>query len=209
MDRNMIGASSALALLALLALSPGSAVADGHGDKLCNVLLDGDGEPVRDADSDVVAHANSSDCPDGDGGGDGGARVETSGGEQETAAVTEPATPAAPAAVVEPLTVHFDVGKDGLDAAASAEVDAYVAALMATSPKALTVVGFTDTSGPADLNAQLSEARANSVAAALIEAGVPAGMITRGASGEEALAVNTPDGTREASNRRVTITPGY
>ena len=203
MYRNMIGTSSALALLALLALSPGSAVADGHDDKLCNVLLDGDGEPVREADSDDIAHTNSSDCPDDD----GGASVENTDGEQKTAASDRAGDSGT--AVVEPLTVYFDVNEDSLDAGASAEVDAYVAALMATSPKALTVVGFTDTSGPGDLNAQLSEARANSVAAALIEAGVPAGMITRGASGEDDLAVEHPDGTREANNRRVTMTPGY
>lgn len=205
MYRNMTGASSAVAILALLALPLAPALADGHGDKLCNVLLDGDGEPVREADSDEIAHSNSSDCPDGDKDA-ANVSVETSKDKQKTAAVTKKQ---APATKVDPLTVYFDSGKEDLDAGSRAEVDAFVAELMATSPQSLTVVGFTDTSGPADLNARLSESRANSVSTALIEAGVPAGMVTRGASGEEALALNTPDDTREATNRRVTVTPSY
>ncbi|MEM7045060.1 MAG: OmpA family protein [Pseudomonadota bacterium] len=201
MYRNVIGASSALALLALLTGLPTAAPAH-EGSKLCNVVLDGDGEPVLESDSDDIAHSNSSDCPAG---ADAGT-VENSEAEQQTAAVdeTEGVT-----TVVDPLIVYFDVNQDELDAGAQAEVNAYVAELMATAPKALTVVGYTDTSGSADLNARLSEARADNVAAALIQAGVPAGMISRGASGEEDLAVETGDGTREASNRRVAVTPSY
>lgn len=198
MYRSILGASSALAILAFVTGIP--TIGHAHdGASLCKVILDGDGEPVRESDSDEIAHAHSGDCPDG-------GSVKDTDGAERTAAVTETT---APAAVVDPLTVYFDVNQDGLDAGARAEVDAYVAELMATSPQALSVAGFTDTSGPADLNARLSEARANSVAAALIEAGVPAGMITRGASGEDSLAVETPDDTREANNRRVTVTPAY
>ena len=200
MYRNLTGASSALALLALLTGgAPDVAIA--HEDnRLCNVIVDGDGEPVLESDSDNIAHSNSGDCPDGD----GVAATESVEEEQETAAVV-----AAPVVAADPLNVYFDVGQDALDAGARAEVDAYAAEVMATSPDTLSVVGYTDTSGPADLNARLSEARANSVAAALMEAGVPPGLISRGASGEEVLAVETPDGTREANNRRVTVIPAY
>lgn len=195
MYRNLIGASSALALLALLGGLPATGVA--HADsKLCNVILDGDGEPVLDSDSDGIAHSNSSKCPDK-------GSVENVALQQDTAA----STPVA--ASVAPLNVYFDVGQDGLDAGAQAELDAYAKALLASSPTSLEVVGFTDTSGSADLNAKLSAARAESVAAALVDAGVPEGMIQQGSSGEEGLAVPTPDDTREANNRRVTITPAY
>lgn len=203
MNRNMIGASSALAILALFAGAPATGLAH-DGEKLCNVILDGDGEPVRESDSDNIAHSNSTECAD-DADADAAA-IETTDTEQKTVVVTEPPEPVA---VVEPLVVYFDVGQDSLDAGARAEVDAYVAALMATSPTSLDVIGYTDTSGPAALNARLSEARANSVAAALVDAGVPPGTITRGASGEDSLAIDTPDDTREASNRRVTVTPAY
>lgn len=201
MYRSLTGASSALAILALLAGLPATGFAHDNNN-LCNVLLDGDGEPVRESDSDDIAHSNTSDCPDN--ASDAAGTVENVAASEQTAAVSE-----APAAIVEPLVVYFDVSEDGLDAGARAEVDAYVAALMATSPQSLSVVGFTDTSGSAALNARLSEERANNVAAALIRAGVPAGLITRGASGEADLAVSTPDGKREASNRRVTVTLSY
>lgn len=193
---NMTGASSALAILALLAGAPTAALAHEDG-KLCNVIVDGDGEPLLESDSDSIAHANSSECADS---------AESADAGQQTTAV---AATEAPAASIEPLIVYFDVSQDSLDAGARAEVDAYVTGLMPTSPTSLDVIGYTDTSGSAELNAKLSEARANSVAAALIEAGVPAGMITRGASGEGDLAIDTPDGTREANNRRVTISPVY
>ncbi|MGI9501215.1 MAG: OmpA family protein [Geminicoccaceae bacterium] len=198
MYRNMTGASSALAILALLAGTPATGLAQ-EGSSLCNALVDGDGDPVRESDSDDVGHSNSSDCPS-----EADARtVENTEAKQETAAVS------APPPVVDPLIVYFDVNQDDLDAGAGAEVNDYVTELMATSPTSLAVVGFTDTSGPTDLNARLSESRADSVATALIEAGVPAGMIQRGASGESSPAIDTPDGTREANNRRVTVTPAY
>ncbi len=203
MYRNMIGASSALAILALLAGVPATGFA--HEDsRLCNVILDGDGEPVRESDDDNIAHSNSAACADGESASSGSDEADDA--KQQTAAVSEAP---APAATVDPLIVYFDINKDGLDAGARAEVDAYVDALKTSKPTSLTVVGYTDSSGPADLNARLSEARANSVAAALIEAGLPADMITRGASGEDDPAIATPDGTREANNRRVTVTPAY
>ncbi len=201
MYRKMLGASSALAILALLAGVPATGFAH-EGSRLCNVILDGDGDPIQESDNDDIAHGNSAACADNDSANAG--EVKNTGAAQQTAAVSE-----APAVTVDPLIVYFDVSQDKLTAGAQAEVDAYVEALTATSPKSLTVVGYTDTSGSPELNARLSEARANSVAAALIEAGLPASMITRGASGEEDLAIATPDGTREASNRRVTVTPAY
>jgi outer membrane protein OmpA-like peptidoglycan-associated protein len=199
MNRNLAGASSAILMLVCLAGFPQAGIA--HEDKnLCNVLLDGDGEPVRERDSDSIAHGNTFDCPEE--------------GADEAASVENVAAPApepveAPVAVVEPLVVYFDVNEKSVDAGSRAEVNAYVVSLLATAPETLNVVGYTDTSGSVELNRRLSEARADSVSAALIDAGVPAGMITRGASGESELAVATPDGTREASNRRVTVTPGY
>ncbi|NJO37309.1 MAG: OmpA family protein, partial [Rhizobiales bacterium] len=110
-----------------------------------------------------MAHSNSVECADGD-------QAESVDAAAQPAVVN--AVPAAPAAV-EPLVVYFDVNQDRLDAGASAEVGAYADELMTTSPKGLTVIGYTDTSGSPARNAQLSEARANSVAAALIESGVP------------------------------------
>ena len=203
MYRTLLGASSALAILAMAGILPTTVYAHDDG-RLCNVILDGDGEPVREADDDEIAHGNSSACPDSAKAEEDGLKSEA----EETAVAGVEPTPD-PEAIVEPLVVYFDVNRDDLDAGARAEVAAYVKELMATSPTSVDVVGYTDTSGSADLNARLSEARASSVSAALIEGGLPSGMISRGAAGEGDLAVDTPDGTREASNRRVAVTPIY
>ena len=203
MYRTLLGASSALAILALAGILPMTASAHSDG-ALCNVILDGDGEPVREVDDDEIAHSNSSACPDGAKAEDDGLKDDV---EKTDVAAVEP-TPE-PEAVIEPLVIYFDVNRDDLDAGARAELTAYVKELMTTSPTSVDVVGYTDTSGSADLNARLSEARASSVSAALIEGGLPSDLISRSAAGEGDLAIDTPDGTREASNRRVTVTPVY
>lgn len=202
MHRNAIGVSSAVAILALLAGYP--AISNAHDDnRLCNVLLDGDGDPVVESDSDQVGHSGSYGCEDDD---DTAGSVEATepAEEEEQVAVVE-----TPTARLDPLTVYFDINRDDLSAGADAEVKAFAEQLLATNPKSVEVVGYTDTSGPADLNEQLSKARASSVMAALIDAGVPASMVSSAASGEGGLAVETPDGTREANNRRVTVTAQY
>lgn len=194
MYRYVTGAS-ALVILVSLAGIPATVIADDHL-KSCNVLLDGDGEPVRANDNDIT-HSNSSACP-----GEEVSAVDNTDNAVETVAVAK-----APEA--EPLSIYFDIGKDSLDAGGEAEVSAYVAELLETVPSSLQVVGFTDTTGPAEVNERISKARAKSVVDALVDGGVPAELIERGASGEGDLAVDTPDDTREASNRRVTITPSY
>jgi OmpA family len=67
------------------------------------------------------------------------------------------------------------------------------------------VTGYTDTSGSADHNLELSERRAEVVADELVRDGVPATDIVTIGRGEEDLRVPTPDGVREARNRRAEI----
>ena len=69
----------------------------------------------------------------------------------------------------------------------------------------VTVTGYTDTSGSADHNLELSERRAEVVADQLVRDGVPATDIVTIGRGEEDLRVLTPDGVREARNRRAEI----
>jgi hypothetical protein len=69
----------------------------------------------------------------------------------------------------------------------------------------ITVTGHTDTSGSAAYNLELSQRRAEAVAAELIRQGVPAGEIVTVGRGEEQLLVPTADGVREPRNRRVEI----
>jgi hypothetical protein len=74
-----------------------------------------------------------------------------------------------------------------------------------TGSTRVTVTGHTDTSGSAAYNLELSQRRAEAVAAELIRLGVPAGEIVTIGRGEEQLLVPTADGVREPRNRRVEI----
>jgi len=66
--------------------------------------------------------------------------------------------------------------------------------------------GFSDRSGPDATNRRLSQVRAESVRAALLQRGVPAAAIRLTAHGEDDPLVATPDGVREPQNRRVDLT---
>jgi hypothetical protein len=69
----------------------------------------------------------------------------------------------------------------------------------------ITVTGYTDTSGTAAHNLELSQRRAEVVAEELVREGVPATDIVTIGRGEEDLRVPTADGVREARNRRAEI----
>jgi hypothetical protein len=72
----------------------------------------------------------------------------------------------------------------------------------------VTVTGYTDTSGTAAHNLELSQRRAEVVAEELVREGVPATDIVTIGRGEEDLRVATADGVREARNRRAEIIMG-
>jgi hypothetical protein len=80
-----------------------------------------------------------------------------------------------------------------------------VAEYRQTGNARVTVTGHTDTSGSAAYNLELSQRRAEAVAAEMIRQGVPAGEIETIGRGEEDLLVPTADGVREPRNRRVVI----
>ena len=69
----------------------------------------------------------------------------------------------------------------------------------------ISVVGHTDTSGSKAYNYALGGRRADAVQKMLIERGIPASQIVAVSAGEEDLKVWTPDGVRNAENRRVRI----
>ena len=84
-------------------------------------------------------------------------------------------------------------------------VDQAAAEYRQTGSTRITVTGHTDTSGSAAYNLELSQRRAEAVAAEMIRLGVPAGDIETIGRGEEDLLVPTADGVREARNRRAVI----
>jgi OmpA family len=84
-------------------------------------------------------------------------------------------------------------------------VDQAAAEYRQTGSTRITITGHTDTSGSAAYNLELSQRRAEAVAAEMIRQGVPAGEIETIGRGEEDLLVPTADGVREPRNRRVVI----
>jgi hypothetical protein len=74
-----------------------------------------------------------------------------------------------------------------------------------TGSARVTVTGYTDTSGSATYNLELSQRRAEIVAEELEREGVPATSIVTVGRGEENLLVATADGVSEPRNRRVEI----
>lgn len=69
----------------------------------------------------------------------------------------------------------------------------------------LTVVGHTDLAGSDDFNDRLSMRRAQTVAAFLVKAGIPARQIETAGRGKREPVVRTPDGVPNQKNRRVVI----
>jgi outer membrane protein OmpA-like peptidoglycan-associated protein len=102
--------------------------------------------------------------------------------------------------------VYFGFDKTNLTDAARATIDEVIAAVNAMGTTALSVVGHADTVGSVEYNQGLSERRANRVASALAERGVPSGGMTLAGRSENEPAVPTADNVREPLNRRVEIT---
>lgn len=126
----------------------------------------------------------------------------------EEAIAPEPEPMAEPAPAPEPVArdylVYFDFDKSNIRADAASILDRVVAAIAETGSNSVTLIGHTDTMGPAEYNLVLSEQRALSVAEYLIEMGVTGEIDTRGV-GQTDLRVPTPDEVEEQENRNVQI----
>lgn len=106
------------------------------------------------------------------------------------------------------LTVYFEWDSSALTSQANAVIEqavANVGSVQGCTPNSVTIVGHTDTSGNADYNMRLSVRRADVVANALAERGIPSAIITRDGRGQTQLARETRDGVREPLNRRSEI----
>jgi OmpA-OmpF porin, OOP family len=114
------------------------------------------------------------------------------------------AAAAAPVASARTFLVFFDWSKADLTDRAR-QIIGEAASARGTGVTRIEVNGFTDRSGPADYNMQLSQRRANAVAAELVRRGVPRNEIVTRGFGEENNLVPTADGVREPQNRRVEI----
>ena len=192
MRRVLLGCTSATVFAAAMALGSGASLAQsedlgaqwGAGEgRRCNVVMETDGDPVRQIPGDAPVIQNDTfDCP-------------------EVAAVE----PAAPAPLPEAGVIYFDFDKYNLRPDAQAALDDIIFDIRDRQLGGIISAGHTDTAGPPPYNMELSQRRADTVAEALIKAGIPAQIITTEAFGETDLAVPTPDNTPDQANRRVVI----
>ena len=116
-----------------------------------------------------------------------------------------PAPAPAPAASSD-FTVYFDFDSWTLKAEQLKVLDDVIATARNGGQTNITIVGHTDTSGPADYNQKLSVRRANVVVEALVQMGARRNAIHASGVGETDLAVQTGDNVKEAKNRRTVIT---
>jgi outer membrane protein OmpA-like peptidoglycan-associated protein len=101
--------------------------------------------------------------------------------------------------------VLFDTGKSQLKSGAQRSLDQIAAFLKENPERRVQVEGFTDSQGTDDYNLQLSQARADAVAMAIMQRGVEAQRVRALGYGEEfAVASNASAGSRQL-NRRVEI----
>lgn len=105
----------------------------------------------------------------------------------------------------EVFEIRFDFNKANIKPEYQELIRKLVDATQANKNIKVSVVGHTDTSGSKSYNYALGGRRAEAVQKMLIEYGIPASQIVAVSAGEEDLKVPTPDGVRNAENRRVRV----
>jgi len=124
-------------------------------------------------------------------------------------AAAEPDTPAELGAALELSPITFESSSATLTSAGQIELDKVVAYLT-ENPQNVEVAGHTDTTGPEDLNKDLSQQRADAVRQYLIDKGIAGETVTAIGYGESQPLI-TPDENDEAAkekNRRIEFVLG-
>jgi OOP family OmpA-OmpF porin len=116
----------------------------------------------------------------------------------------EPVAAPAPEPVARDYLVYFDFDKTAIRPDAASILDRVVEAIKETGSDSVSLVGHTDTMGPAQYNQTLSVNRAISVSDYLKSKGVTAEIASSG-KGEADPRVPTPDQVEEQENRNVQI----
>jgi len=115
-----------------------------------------------------------------------------------------PAAPIPPEPPARDYLVFFDFDKTDVRADSAAILDRVVEAMAELGSNSITLIGHTDTMGPAEYNETLSVSRAFAVGDYLAGKGITTGVSTSG-KGQADLRVATPDEVDEQENRRVEI----
>lgn len=101
--------------------------------------------------------------------------------------------------------ILFDVDSAELNFRSRQIINSVALVLKEYRQSYVSVNGFTDTTGTRQYNSQLSQFRAEAVAAELVDNGVEPIRISPRGYGESNLRIQTPDGVNEPRNRRVEI----
>jgi len=124
---------------------------------------------------------------------------------QKTVAKTETQTEPRPSPIIQSYTLLFDHDKSEVRADETATLNQITQEINKYDPSAVTITGYTDSSGKSDYNQDLSRDRERAVSAALLERGIQNHTLEREARGEYDQAVQTADGTKNQENRRVVV----
>ncbi|MEM9898113.1 MAG: OmpA family protein [Pseudomonadota bacterium] len=127
--------------------------------------------------------------------------------EIESAAIEEAPLAVAVLPPPEPidLTVYFELMSPDLTDEAEELIKGAISAGDVPSIAKVRIAGFTDTAGTRAYNLPLSKKRAESVAGALGDFGIPRSTLEIDWYGETRLATPTEDGVREPLNRRASV----
>ncbi len=111
-----------------------------------------------------------------------------------------------PAAEQEALQVYFETGRAAIEGEQAAVLDQAARLFREGNPYVMILSGATDTTGPAEVNLDLSLARARAVAEGLEARGIPVDRLQVLGRGTTDLPVETGPDVEERENRVVEIT---
>ena len=120
-------------------------------------------------------------------------------------AAPAPPPPPKPMKIPGPFVVYFDFDSAEIDARASGIIKEAAKGFAESGASKVILRGHTDKAGNVKYNEGLSRFRVNEVGNAIMQAGVARGAVTKNHLGESEPQIDTPDGERLASNRRVEI----
>lgn len=123
----------------------------------------------------------------------------------EPMAAPAPEPPPAPEPIARDYLVYFNFDQFAIRPDTASILDRVVLAIVELDSGRVSLIGHTDTAGPAEYNQKLSVERALAVKDYLEARGIPAAILATSGKGETDPRVPTPDGVREQENRRVEI----
>lgn len=192
------GLSAVAAAALLVGTMPAALAHDGH-DNMCGGVSESDDDMVTTSSGKPLLLGSSAPCPEAE---------QVAAVETETSTIESTETVAAvPAELPHDGMVYFALDSTELDAEDEAMLEEIVAAVKENGPSKIVVRGHADRSGGDDYNLDLSQQRAETIAAALVAAGIPEDSVRTMGMGETAPAVETEDGVAMRQNRRAAVQP--